>query len=143
MRTVELVSAKSASPCRDRSRPTPGVDELRARLLGTEAAREHGRDGNLVGDERGRVFDQRFALDDRHEPPGTPSRPAIAVAATGSVGETMAPSTNAVGHDMLVDHRVGDDRDGARGGEHEPDREQADRADVLAQLAQPVKNDVA
>jgi hypothetical protein len=32
---------------------------------------------------------------------------------------------------------VGDDRDGARGGEHEPDREQADRADVLAQLAQP------
>ncbi len=27
--------------------------------------------------------------------PGTPSRRAIAVAATGSVGETMAPSTNA------------------------------------------------
>ena len=27
-------------------------------------------------------------------------RPAIAVAATGSVGETMAPSTNAAGHDM-------------------------------------------
>ena len=27
--------------------------------------------------------------------PGTPSRRAIAVAATGSVGETIAPSTNA------------------------------------------------
>ena len=27
-------------------------------------------------------------------------RPAIAVAATGSVGETIAPSTNAAGHDM-------------------------------------------
>ena len=30
---------------------------------------------------------------------GTPSRPAIAVAATGSVGETIAPSTNAASHD--------------------------------------------
>ena len=27
-------------------------------------------------------------------------RPAIAVAATGSVGETIAPSTKAAGHDM-------------------------------------------
>ena len=31
---------------------------------------------------------------------GTPSRPAIAVAATGSVGDTIAPSTNAAAHDM-------------------------------------------
>ena len=31
---------------------------------------------------------------------GSPSREAIAVAATGSVGETIAPSTNAAAHDM-------------------------------------------
>ena len=29
---------------------------------------------------------------------GTPSRRAIAVAASGSVGDTIAPSTNAAGH---------------------------------------------
>jgi hypothetical protein len=29
---------------------------------------------------------------------GAPRRPAIAVAATGSVGETIAPSTNAAAH---------------------------------------------
>jgi hypothetical protein len=31
---------------------------------------------------------------------GTPMRLAIAVAATGSVGETIAPRTNAAAHDM-------------------------------------------
>ncbi len=31
---------------------------------------------------------------------GAPTRRAIAVAATGSVGETIAPSTNAAAHDI-------------------------------------------
>ena len=67
-------------------------------------------------------------------------RPAIAVAATGSVGETIAPSTNAAGHDMPSITAWATSATAQRGGQHEPDREHADRADVLrAARAAPVK----
>ena len=53
------------------------------------------------------------------------------------MGETIAPSTNAAGHDMPSITAWATTATAPRGREHEPDREQADRADVLAQLPQP------
>ena len=50
-----------------------------------------------VEDERGRVVDQALALDHRDEPPRHAEPRAIVVAASGSVGETTAPSTKAAG----------------------------------------------
>ena len=66
---------------------------------------------------------------------GTPSRREIAVAAIGSVGATTAPSTNAR-RPVEPDHGVGDDRDRGHRHQHEPDRQQADRPRVRAQIAQ-------
>ena len=43
-------------------------DEVAARLEQAEAAGDHGGDGELVGDQRGRVVDQALALDDGHDP---------------------------------------------------------------------------
>ena len=60
----------------------------------------------------------------------------IAVAAIGSVGETTAPSTNAAAHGKTGDDLVGDDGDDDHRQEHEADREQPDRPEVRAQVAQ-------
>ena len=66
---------------------------------------------------------------------GTPKRRPIADAASGSVGETTAPSTNAAAQ-RQVDRVVADDRDGDHRRRHEADREQRDRPQVLTELAQ-------
>ena len=67
---------------------------------------------------------------------GTPSRRAIAVAAIGSVGETIAPSTKALGHVNPSIERVRDDRDADGGHDDEADREQPDRPYVGSQVAE-------
>ena len=59
----------------------------------------------------------------------------VAVAATGSVGATTAPSTNAAAQLEAVDQRVGGDGDGAHRRQHEPDGEQHQRPQLGAQLA--------
>ena len=66
---------------------------------------------------------------------GAPTWRMIAVAATGSVGETIAPSAKASGHESPIascaDHGDGPDRH-----EHQADRRHRDRAQVAAQRAQ-------
>ena len=59
---------------------------------------------------------------------GAPMRENVAVAETGSVGPTIAPSTNAASQLMPGHDRVRDHRDGGHRGEHEPDRQQRERA---------------
>ena len=56
------------------------------------------RDGHLVGDEGRRVVEHALALEDGDQPVGQPEPRATAVAATGSGGDTMAPSTHATDH---------------------------------------------
>ena len=67
---------------------------------------------------------------------GTPKRRAMAVAAIGSVGDTMAPSTNAELQREIVDRGVGDDCHCERRYHHEPDAEEAYRPQVQLELVQ-------
>ena len=121
----------------DRGAAEAGVDELRTGLPGAEAAGEHGRDRDLVGDQRGRVVDQRLALDDRHDAARDAEAPGDRGRGDGVGGGDDRAEHERGGPRHAVDHRVGDHRDAAGGGEHEPDRERADRPDVLPQLPQP------
>ena len=66
--------------------------------------------------------------------PGTPNLRAIGLAASGSVGETIAPRTTR-SPTGIVDECVRDDRDTDGRREHETDREQPDRPHVRPQLA--------
>ena len=59
----------------------------------------------------------------------------MALAASGSVGETIAPRANAAGQVMPVDHRVGDHGHRDRGGQDQPDRGHRDRPGVGPQVA--------
>ena len=68
---------------------------------------------------------------------GAPTRRAISVAASASVGETIAPSVNALGPREAADRGVRDNRDAARRRGDEADREQRDRAEVRPQVAEP------
>ncbi len=64
---------------------------------------------------------------------GRPSRRPTAVADTASGGATIAPSVTRSGQRQLGHRLVGDETDCERRRERQSDREQADRADVLAQ----------
>ena len=59
---------------------------------------------------------------------GTAKRSNVALAATASGGDTIAPSTNAAGHAQPRHDAVRDDRDDDRANDDEPDREQENRA---------------
>ena len=113
-----------------------GVEELGAGLPGGEAAGEHGGDRDLVGDQRGRVVDQRLALDDRHDPAGDADAARDRGGGDGVGGGDDRAEDEGGGPRHVVDHGVGDERDRERGRQHQPDREHADLAHVLAQLAQ-------
>ena len=89
----------------------PGVDELGARLQGAERAGEDGRDGDLVGDERGRVVDQRLALDDRHDAAGDADAAGDRGGGDGVGGGDDRAEHEGGGPRHAVDHRVGDERD--------------------------------
>ena len=111
-------------------------DEAAARLGHREAPADDGRHRELVGDEGRRVVDQRLAFDDRH------------VAARGADARGDRRRRDGIGgrHDGAqhegrlprhpVDHLVGDDRHAHHREDHEADREQADLAQVVAQLVQ-------
>ena len=64
---------------------------------------------------------------------GSPSRRPIAVADTASGGATIAPSTSAAARVSSGTVVIGDEADGERRRQWQPDREPADRPDVLAQ----------
>jgi hypothetical protein len=66
---------------------------------------------------------------------GAPSRRRIEVAATGSVGPTIAPRAKA-GAQPKAEDAVGDDRDRRRRRQHETDREQRDHPQVAPQRRQ-------
>ena len=70
-------------------------DEAPGRVPERERARDRGGDGGLVDDERDAVVDEALALDDRDDAPRRADRRATSVAASASVGETIAPSVNA------------------------------------------------
>ena len=74
-----------------------GDDEVAHRPREEEATREGRHHRASVQDERGRVVEERLALDDRHDVRGTPSRRKTVVAASASVGATIAPSVRAAG----------------------------------------------
>ena len=96
----------------DRDAADAADHELQPGLPSEKVPVTDGRDGDPVGDQRGAVVDQALALDDGDaSAAATPSRRMIVVAATGSVGETMAPSANAAAHGRSGDERVGDDGD--------------------------------
>ena len=111
-------------------------DEAPARLGHREAPADRGRHRELVGDEGRRVVDQRLAFDDRH------------VAARGADARGDRRRRDGIGrrHDgaqherrlprHAVDDLVGDDGHAEHREDHEADREQADLAQVVAQLAQ-------
>ena len=91
------------------------------------STRGHERDP--VGDERRRVVDHRLALDEQpHALRARRGARTSPIAETGSVGPTIAPSTNAASQLMPGDDRVRDDGDRDHRGQHEPDRQQRERA---------------
>ena len=111
-------------------------DEAPARLGQREAPGDRGRDRELVGDERRRVVDQRLALDDRHVAPRGADprgdrrrRDGIGGRHDGAQHEGRLPR-------HAVDELVGDERHAHHREDHEADGEQADLAEVVAQLAQ-------
>ena len=118
--------------------PTPtsacGEEEQATGVERGERAGDHGRDGHSIEDEAGAVVHEALALDDRDELAWDSSRRAIDVAASGSVGETIAPRTNASPRKAL-DRRVRDDGDTHRRDDDEPDREEADRPHIGPQIA--------
>src|SRR5450631_2137841 len=63
---------------------------------------------------------------------GSPSRRPIAIGATSSGGEMMAPSTKPTAQSQHKMHHGGDRHRRER---HAADREQADGADIVAELA--------
>ena len=96
---------------------------------------QDGRDGELVGDERGAVVDQRLALDDRHDPSGN-VEPAGDRRGRDRVGRGDDRSEHERLRPAEVERLVGDDRDDDHRRQHEADREQRDRAHVAPKLAQ-------
>jgi hypothetical protein len=56
-----------------------------------------GGDRDAVGNERGRAVEELLALDAADQAPRASRHPMI-VAASGSVGETIAPRTKAISH---------------------------------------------
>ena len=66
---------------------------------------------------------------------GTGSLDTIAVAATASGGETIAPSATATAQGISGKHLSRDDRDHRRRHDHESDGESADLVDVSLELA--------
>ena len=67
---------------------------------------------------------------------GTPSRRAIEVAASGSVGETIAPRTNALGHERSSMNACATTATPTVVAADESDREQADRSDVRPEITE-------
>ena len=90
-RTIQPTPSPTATPPTTATRRGRGVE-------GGERAGHNSHDRDAVEDEAvpslTRLSPSTIVTSLR----GTPSRRAIAVAAIGSVGETMAPSTKAVGH---------------------------------------------
>ena len=74
-----------------------GDDEVQRGVGDAEGARDRRAERDPEGDERGRVVDHRLALHEQADPLGDVHAQKWAVAATGSVGATTAPSTNAAG----------------------------------------------
>ena len=73
--------------------------ELAARPPRSENVPPTAPTADAVEHQRGAVVDQALALDDRDQRgAAAPSRRAIVVAASGSVGATIAPSANAAAH---------------------------------------------
>ena len=110
--------------------------EAPARLGHREAPGDRGGHRELVGDERRRVVDQRLALDDRHVAPRRADtrgdrrrRDGIGGRHDGAQHERGLPR-------HAVDDLVGDDGHAEHGEDHQADGEQADLAQVVAQLAQ-------
>ena len=64
-----------------------------------KGADAHGRDREAIEDQRGRVIRQSFAFEDDARAAGSSIRRAIESGATGSGGETMAPSAKPTGQE--------------------------------------------
>ena len=101
-----------------------GVEQQKATTLVAAVMRDP------VGDERGRVVDQRLALEHRHEPRA--GRPAGARSRSPRPGRSgrRSPQRERRGPGHAVDQRVRDDRDDEHRDQHEPDRQQRDRPQV-------------
>ena len=107
--------------------------EARAGLEEAERPGEHGRDRELVGDERGRVVDEALPLDDRHDAPRDAHLPRDRCRRE-RIGRRQDRAEDERRGPGQADDVVRDDGDGARSGEDQPEREQRDRPEVAAQL---------
>ena len=96
-RRTSPISHPTASPTA--TPPTAATTNSMPASGQRDAALDRRHHRHPVGHQGGGVVDQALALDQVDDPPAAPpSRRMIAVAATGSVGETIAPRAKAIGH---------------------------------------------
>ena len=76
--------------------------ELEPRVERREAPTHRSGHGHPVGDQRGRVVDEALALDDVDEPARRADLAHDRGRGDGSVGETIAPSANAIGQESPI-----------------------------------------
>ena len=119
----------------DRDAAENDDDELTARLEEAEGPGDDSGDGELVGDERGAVIDQRLAFDDRDDPPRDPEAAGDGRGRDG-VGRRDDRPEHERRRPIEAERVVGDDRNPDHRRKHEADRERRDLTDVAAQLAE-------
>ena len=120
----------------DRDPSDDAPHEPPGRLPDRERSRDHRRHRDAVQDERRSVVHEALAFDDGDGAPRH-SQPAHDRGGRERIGRRnhcAEDEGRAPGH--VVDHRVRDDGDRGHRREHEPDRERADRTDVLPELPQ-------
>ena len=110
-------------------------DEVEARVDDAEAAGDDSGNRELVGDEGGAVVDQALALDDRDDAPGNAKAPSDRRRGDG-IGRGDDRAENERFGPAEVECGMSHHRDDAHRRQHQADRQQADLADVAAQLAQ-------
>ena len=109
-------------------------DEHQCRIAEREGAERHRGDGEAVEDQRGGVVGEAFALDHHHGPPRH-AEPPRDRHRCHLVGRRDDGAEHEADRPVPVEQEMHDGGDRDRREGHAAEREQADRADVVAELA--------